>query len=206
MTVRSHRVAEATIRKGKLELLPDRVRLAGGDKGAPVEVSYAELAEVWLEGGTLVLERRAGDQIRVESDDQGQIVLELARRLASFLRPDETARSFAVIVPLKPGSLPRVRRLLDQGPPFDPEAVQLAHHQVFLSKDEVVFVFDTRPEPLDQLLADPMTWSAAAAWLDSVAGLARIAEEVYSWGSLPLDREDAGDSTTPAPDEAGSSE
>lgn len=191
------RLAEAAIRKEKLELLPDRVRLGGGDKAAPVEVSYAELAGVWLEGGTLVLERWRGDQIRVKGDDQGQIVLDLARRLASFLRPDETARSFAVIVPLKPGSFERVRGLLEQGPPFDPEAVQLPRHQVFLSRDEAMFVSDAPAETLDKLLADPIIWSAAAAWRDSVAGLARIAEEAYSWG-VTLDREDEDESTTPA--------
>jgi hypothetical protein len=189
--------AEAAGRKDKLELLPDRVRLTGGDKAGPVEVSYAELAGVWLEGGMLVLERQTGDQIRIESEEEGPIVLELAR-LASFLRPDPSAQSFAVIVPLKPGSGERGRGLLEQGPPFDPEALQLAPHRVLLSEGEAVFVFDAPPETLDKLLADPIAWSAAAAWRDSVAGLARMAEQAYSWGGFRLDRVDAGESTTPA--------
>jgi hypothetical protein len=46
-------------------------------------------------------------------------------------------------------------------------------------------------------VADPIMWSAAAAWRDSVAGLARIAEEAHSWG-FTLDREDEDESTTPA--------
>ncbi len=34
--------------------------------------------------------------------------------------------------------------------------------------------------------------------LPEVAGLARIAEEAYSWGGFTLDRVDVGESTTPA--------
>jgi hypothetical protein len=175
--------------RAKLELLPDGVRLAGSDGAEPLEFSYAELSAIWLEDGpgeaegnvTLVLERRDGELVRVESDEQGRIVLELARRLAASFRPAGVGRSFAVVVPLKPGARERARRLLKQGPPFDPEAARLAVHRVFLSSDEAVFVFEGDPSTLEALLADQKTWEAAVGWRDCIAGLARIAEEAYAW-------------------------
>jgi hypothetical protein len=127
----------------------------------------------------------------------GKERLELLPDRVRLGRPDPSAQSFAVIAPLKAGPRESVPGLLEQGPPFDTEALQLARHQVFLSSGEAVFVFDAPPETLDKLLADPIAWSAAATWRDSVAGFARIAEEAYSWGGFTLDRVDAGESTTP---------
>jgi hypothetical protein len=176
-------------RRAKLELLPDGVRLVGSGGAEPLEFSYAEISAIWLEDGpgkaegdvTLVLERRDGELVRVESDEQGRIVLELARKLAASFRPAGIGRSFAVVVPLKPGARERAHRLLEQGPPFDPEAAGLAVHRVFLSSDEAVFVFEGDPNTLEALLADQKTWEAAAGWRDCLAGLARIADEAYGW-------------------------
>src|SRR5262249_5591739 len=122
-------------------------------------------------------------------DELERLVVELARRLAAFHRAGEQGRSFAVIVPLRPGSQERVHRLLEQGPPFDPAVAGLLRHQGFLSGEEAVFVFEARPDALDELLADPRTWSAAAAWRDSVAGLARFAAQAYDWDGEAVQQE-----------------
>ena len=89
-----------------------------------------------------------------------------------------------VVVPLEPGSNANVARLLKQGPPFDPEAIDgLDRHDVFLTSDEAVFVFESYlgADALAPLLADPKLWEALSAWDEYVAGPPRIAEEVFSW-------------------------
>ena len=54
----------------------------------------------------------------------------------------ESPDVLAVVLPLVEGKRESVRALLAQGPPFDPEAVGLARHQVFLGDEEAVFVFE----------------------------------------------------------------
>jgi hypothetical protein len=89
-----------------------------------------------------------------------------------------------VIVPLKPESHSSVSRLLKQGQPFDPMAIEgLVRHDVFLTSDEAVFVFESQlgADALAPLLDDPKLWEAVSAWGEYVAGAPRIAEEVFSW-------------------------
>jgi len=115
---------------------------------------------------------------------QPSVVGEIAERLAALRLGAETSNRVIVIVPLKPESHASVRRLLQQGPPFDPGAIEgLDRHQVFLTPDEAVFVFESHvaADALAPLLADPKLWEAAAAWGEYVAGAPRIAEEVFSW-------------------------
>jgi hypothetical protein len=170
---------------GKLQLLADAVRVSGSHPGATLDIPYGDLSAVWLDHATIVLERHNGEIIRVRSAAQPRILFELARRLARFLQPKEAVRTFAVIVPLKPGTRERARRLIEHGPPFDPEAVGVRRHQVFVSGNEAVFVFESSIDALEELLAEPSMLTAAAAWRDCVGGLARIADEAYSWDSLP---------------------
>ncbi|HEY8631028.1 MAG TPA: hypothetical protein VIL73_10900 [Gaiellaceae bacterium] len=88
-----------------------------------------------------------------------------------------------------------MRRLLEAGPPFDPEQTTgLDRHEVFLTSDEVVFVFESKlgAEALEPLLAEPELWEAAAAWRDHLAGPPRLAEDVFSWtraetSEVPID-------------------
>jgi hypothetical protein len=170
---------------GKLQLLADAVRVSGSDPGATLDVPYGDLSGVWLEHRTLVLERRNGEIIRVRSAAQPRILFELARRLARFLQPKQAGRSFAVIVPLTPGTREQARQLIEHGPPFDPKTLGVRRHEVFLSDNEAVFVFESPVDALEELLAEPRTLTAAAAWRDCVGGLARIADEAYSWESPP---------------------
>jgi hypothetical protein len=97
-----------------------------------------------------------------------------------------------VIVPLKPGARPWVHGLLELGPPFDPEAAGLERHQVFLTDEEAVFMFEAPDQSvLDRLAKNPQLRWAATAWRDYVGGPTRLAEVVYSW-TRNLSGEEAG--------------
>jgi hypothetical protein len=77
-----------------------------------------------------------------------------------------------------------VRALLEAGPPFDPDQVAaLDRHEVFLTSNEVVFVFESPlgPDALTELLATPEVWQAASAWREHLAAAPRIAEDAFSW-------------------------
>ena len=87
----------------------------------------------------------------------------------------------AVVVPLRPESHEAVRALLLGGPPFDPEQIPgLERHEVLVTAEEAIFIFDSRPgsDALTHILS-----KVAASWRDHLAGPPRLAEEVYSWAS-----------------------
>jgi hypothetical protein len=100
----------------------------------------------------------------------------------------------AVIVPLKKGRLARAKELVAQGPPFDPGALGLTRHQVFLSADEAIFVFagpHVRAK-LERMTRDPTLWRVGHAWRGCIGGRPRLAtateivpesgdRPVYSW-------------------------
>jgi len=92
----------------------------------------------------------------------------------------------AIVARLKEGAEPRASALLAGGPPFDPQEHGLKKHTVFLSADEVVFVFEG-PEvewEIDTLVTAPFQWKVTAAfdsWRDLIDGPPRIARVAYSW-------------------------
>ena len=47
-----------------------------------------------------------------------------------------------VVAPLKPGSEARARALLDEGPPIDLESSRFDVHEVFVTAQEVIFLFE----------------------------------------------------------------
>ena len=92
----------------------------------------------------------------------------------------------AIVARLKPGAEPKAATLLAAGPPFDPVEHGLTKHSVFLSADEVVFVFEGREVEweVDGLVTDPFQWKMTAAfdnWRDLIEGPPRIARAAYSW-------------------------
>ena len=88
----------------------------------------------------------------------------------------------AVVIPLKSGSHERVRSILHDGPPFDPETAGLERHHVFLTEHEVVFVFEgTTLGGIEPLAAAARVWSTASAWAEVTAGPPRFADDVYDW-------------------------
>ena len=176
---------------GKLELLPRAMRLEGLDGSR--EVPYEELEAVRvgrsasdrINGGpTVVVERRRNDPITLATVARPSLVGEIAERIAELRFGAQMSHRLVVVLPLKPDAHASVGRLLKQGPPFDPAAIKgFDRHEVFLTSDEVVFVFESElsADALAPLLSDPKLWEAVAAWSEHVAGPPRIAEEFFSW-------------------------
>jgi hypothetical protein len=182
------------VASGKLELLPRAVRFEGAAESRPTsrEIAYENLSGVRIGRSeadridgrpSLVLERRSGQPITIASVAQSGVVAEIAERLAALQLGPGARRRTAFVVPLKDGSHDAARALLDGGPPFDPEETALDRHEVFLTPDEVVFIFDSRigADALEPLLSNPELWQSASAWREHLAGPPRIAEDIYSW-------------------------
>lgn len=81
----------------------------------------------------------------------------------------------ALIARLKPGAEPQAAELIAQGPPFDISESGLKQHMVFLSADEVVFVF----------VAHWGLLGAMDEWRPLVEDHPRIARCLFSWGGEP---------------------
>jgi hypothetical protein len=87
---------------------------------------------------------------------------------------------------LKSGTEQEAADLLAKGPPFDPGEKGLERHVVYLSADEVVFVFEG-PEVdvvLDELIENPFEPVVVAAldrWRPLIDGNPRIARPAYEW-------------------------
>ena len=137
--------------RGKLELLPRAVRLDGMSGTVPTtrEIAYDLLSEIRIGRSaaeridgrpSLVLAPRSGEPLSIAGVAQSGIVAEIAERLAA-LQLDTAGHRLAVVLPVLPESHDAARELLAGGPPFDPEALGLDSHHVFLTASEVIFVF-----------------------------------------------------------------
>jgi hypothetical protein len=180
---------------GKLELRAGGLSLEGvnGHSTESLFVPYEELDTIAIApareriGGrpTLVIGRPHADLLRIASVAQPGIVSELADRLVAFRLGRIGANNrVAVVVPIRKQKRDKVQELLDEGPPFEPEASGLERHQVFLTDNEVVFVFEAAPGfSLRQLLGDTSVLAGAAAWRDCLAGAPRVAKPFYSWAA-----------------------
>jgi hypothetical protein len=89
----------------------------------------------------------------------------------------------AVIAHLKPESERRATELIEAGPPFDPEELGFDRHTVYLSGNQVVFVFEGGR--LDHLLhgvvRDPDNLRVFGAWEPIIEGFPVVAREAYTW-------------------------
>jgi hypothetical protein len=84
-----------------------------------------------------------------------------------------------LVIPIKPSSYESLRELSAAGPPSDPgEVPELERYEVFLTRTEVVFLFDSALG-VDALRA--LADKAAASWREHLEGPPRIAEQMYSW-------------------------
>lgn len=179
---------------GRLELGPCALHLvggAGGAGGAGVDrkIGYDELQGLRIAHDAcervdgrraLVIERPQGAYRLTSTVFEAGILHELVDRLSdlSLAAP----RRATVVVPLQEGALTRVQELAAAGPPFDPNETQLTRHQLLLTAQEAIFVFETADERgLQALLAEVDVWAAASTWHDLVAGPPRLAEVAYSW-------------------------
>jgi hypothetical protein len=180
---------------GKLELLPRRLRLEGLSGSEPVtrEIEYEGIGRVRVgrdpadrldRRPTVVVERRTGAPVVIATVAQPGLVGEIAERLTALQHGADAASRTVFVLPLAEGALDAVRELLEAGPPFDPHEIPgLERHEVFLTPNEVMFLFESPlgAEALDPLLAAPGLWEAAEAWRDHLSGPPRIAESVYVW-------------------------
>lgn len=173
---------------GRLELGPRALHLVGnsGDVNVDRQIGYDELeglriAHDAVDGRrALVIERPQGAYHLTSTVFEAGILQELVDRLSdlSLAAP----RRATIVVPLKEGALTRVRELAAAGPPFDPNETQLTRHQLLLTAQEAIFVFETADERgLQALLAEVDVWAAASTWHDLVAGPPKLAEVAYSW-------------------------
>jgi len=90
---------------------------------------------------------------------------------------------FAIIAQLKPGSNTKAAELIAAGPPFDPGAVGLEAHSVYLAQDSVVFVFEGREagSVVADIVDDPFRSPVFEAWAPFLDGAPRIARQAYGW-------------------------
>jgi hypothetical protein len=193
-------------RSGRLELTPEGLAFTNGS--SPETVEYGDLRAVRVGRSpadrisgrqTLVLERRSGERIRIAGVVQAGIISELAEHLASLLGEERAMSRAVVVLPLREGTSAQAAELLRGGPPFDPEAVGLERHHVFLTDREAVFVFeaDSR-DAAERLVGEGRFWSAASTWKELVAGPPRLAEDLYSW-VRPHVPDDVSFAPTPGP-------
>jgi len=188
------REGERALARGKLELLPRTMRLEGmtGSEPTTREIAYDYLTEIRIGRSAderidghpcLVLEPRTGDTLSIASVAQSGVVAEIAERLAALQFGSAVRRRIAIVLPLREDAHDAVLALMTAGPPFDPAALDLDRHLVFLTASEAVFIFESRlgADALEPLLQDPKLWQSVAAWHDHLAGPPRIAEDVYSW-------------------------
>ncbi len=89
----------------------------------------------------------------------------------------------AIVLPLDLGKRDVARAYLDEGPPFDLRAAGVDEHEVFLTDEEVIFVFGVPrgPRTLEAILSDEDFWSVISSWERIAAGPPRIARVGYDW-------------------------
>ena len=180
---------------GRLELGAEALTLEGGNDNAAARrvLPYGDVAGFRLARAngdrlqgrpTLILELPGERAIRLASVAQPGIVGELADRLAELAGRVKPATRVALVVPLKPGAKAGAEALLRAGPPFDPGALGLESHDVYVTDAEVVFVFEGIPSAfVERLAAEQTIWDATEAWKPLIAGPIRYADQAYAWAS-----------------------
>jgi hypothetical protein len=186
---------DGAIHSGRLELGSDALSLEGrnGKGAASRTLRYQDVARFQLarpngdrlqERPTLVLELADGSAFKIAGVAQAGIVSELAERLGHLSGQNPPVETGALIVPLRPGSRSRAEELLASGPPLDPAKFGLRRHEVFLTENEVIFVFEGHPGVFVDRLADQGTvWKAADTWLPLIDGPIRLGIQRYGWAS-----------------------
>jgi hypothetical protein len=109
-------------------------------------------------------------------------ISELAREVG-VLDARSSAKRVAIVVPLEPGKREIAEAFLAEGPPFDPRELGLRRHEVYLTDDEAIFVFEAEDglHGLEGLLAENEFWQVLPAWEHTVAGRPRLAVRAFAW-------------------------
>ena len=177
---------------GRLALGARTLGLEGRQRGGPAvsrQISYEGILSLRiggrgadrLDGQPALVVDRADGRYYISSAGMGsRIVQEVAERLADYR--GAARRRATVVVPLKTGALAAVCELVGQGPPFDPARTALTQHQLLLTEQEAIFVFETQSEEGVAAFLDQLDiFAAAVAWRDLVAGPPRLAAVAYAW-------------------------
>jgi hypothetical protein len=187
--------SDGSVVQGGLTLERESLLLqASGSGGHPSmhRVPFADLAGVSIGRGvderlngdpTLLLDRYSGRQLRISLRGAG-LLWELADLLARVISSGhEAVERVVVVAPLKEGMRELARALIEEGPPFDLQASGLERNDVFLARDEVIFVFEGRQvrEAVERLMQEPNLWRAALDWEACLTGRPELAEITYSW-------------------------
>jgi len=177
---------------GRLELGDDDLVLQGSGEPDGLRIPFDELSSVEIGRGageringdkSLVLERHSCERVLVAALGGVGLLGELTDLLAR-LRAERAARAcVAVVVPIKRGSAEAARQLVEEGPPFDLERLELERHHVFVSEREVVFFFEgeSASAAVDALSRSPRMLNAAVRWRGILAGRPRLAAEQFGW-------------------------
>jgi hypothetical protein len=201
------RIGQGARAAGALVIDQDRLQLEGRTADGAVELSvpYAELVEVRIVRGpeellngrpALLLARQDRPPVQVEPFGIG-LLHELADLLVALATEHaDGGEEVAVIVPLKKDRMAQAKELVAQGPPFDPAALGLTRHEVFLTADKAIFVFagaHVRAK-LERMTRDPTLWRVGIAWRGCIGGRPRLAaasdtrpgtddQPVYRWAA-----------------------
>lgn len=132
---------------------------------------------------TLRIERRGGPPLRVSTIGLG-VLGELNELLAAAIA-SEQPQLVAIVVPLRKRARADAAALIEEGPPFELEALGVERHEVLLSAREVIFLFEgTQLDgTMQRLLRDRSVWEAASGWARVIAGPPRLAEQRFGWRS-----------------------
>lgn len=192
---------------GALVIDQDSLQLVGQTADGPVELSvpYADLVEVRIGRGpeellngrpALLLARQEGPPVQVELFGIG-LLHELTDLLIALATEHaDNGEEVAVIVPLKKGRMAQAKELVAHGPPFDPAALGLTRHEVFLTADKAIFVFagaHVRAK-LERMTRNPTLWRVGIAWRGCISGRPSLAaasearpgtddQPLYSWAA-----------------------
>jgi hypothetical protein len=185
------RTGEGPIASGKLEVGEEGLVLQGpGSEGLRIpfgELSAVEVgreAEDRINGDkSVVLERHSCERVLIGALGGIGLVGELTELLTRLRAECAAHACVAVVVPIKRGAAEAVRRLIEEGPPFDVERLGLQRHHVFASDREVVFFFEGEDAGavVDALSRSPSVLRAAVRWRSVPAGRPRLAQERFGW-------------------------
>jgi hypothetical protein len=182
---------------GSVALAEVGLELTGGKAVSAGETTFVPYADVVGVGivrdqekrlngyPTLRIEQRRRPPLRISTIGLG-VLGELQELLATaILQKRSQPQLVAIVLPLRKRALADAAALIEQGPPFDLAALGVARHEILLSEDEVIFLFEgpRLEETIQQLVRDTSVWRAASSWTHLTAGPPRLADQRFGWHS-----------------------
>ncbi|MBI4898287.1 MAG: hypothetical protein HY827_07950 [Actinobacteria bacterium] len=92
-------------------------------------------------------------------------------------------QSLIVVARLRPGVEAEVRELIAQGPPLDLQSSGLTRNTIYLSENEVVFLFEgpDAERVMHEFLNDPVASARLASWGHLIDGTPFMARREFDW-------------------------